>query len=288
MVVVSDKTMSLALALLLAASAAHNHPNLTDRVWGMTVDDLSHVDPVVSGLSQFKVRPTARLVFDPSGSPDYYRQAVTRIHDVANVMGEPVDSAPPSGRLTVADYRRKMAAYMDGLGDSVDIWEIGNEVNGDWTGDSSMMAAKIQAGLEEARERKVRTAVTLFYSDFFKGTDREMVAWSKKYLSDSVREGVDYVLVSFYPDNATGEHPDWPTIFKDLSEAFPKAKLGFGELGLRKPDFTLSSDLTEKRKLMNRYYSMTPPIKKRWIGGYFWWTFVQDKDLWGDLRELVK
>jgi hypothetical protein len=212
---------------------------------------------------------------------------------VANVMGSPIDSAPPSGKMTVGQYRDRVAGFMDALGSNVDLWEIGNEVNGDWTCDSAEMGAKIQAALHETQARHRPAALTLFYSDFYKGKDREMVAWSRKYLSERVRKGLDYVLVSFYPDSATGPHPDWKTIFKDLADTFPNAKVGFGELGLRKADFSLSDDNAEKQKLIERYYRMASPLPGRYIGGYFWWTYRQDANtksspLWATFADVIR
>lgn len=245
-------------------------------IWGVTVDNVTDSAAVVESLAHLRVRPTARIVFDPGASPDDYRKQVHEIHQVAAVMGSPVDSAPPSGRMTVDAYRRRMSAFMDGIGPDADFWEIGNEVNGDWTGDSAAMGLKIDAAQEEATARKLPTALTLFYSDFYKGTDREMATWAAKYLSDRVRKSVGYVLVSFYPDTATGSHPDWKVEFGKLAAVFPTAKFGFGELGLRKADFSLSDDVAGKKALIERYYRMRSPLPGRYIGGYFWWTFRQD------------
>ncbi len=267
------------------------------RMWGVTVDNVSDVAGVVDALKGMKRRPTVRIVFDPGTSPAYYAGPLDAIHRVADVMGEPIDSAPPSGKMTVDEYRRRMSQFMDGLGSRVDVWEIGNEVNGDWTGDSALMGAKVGAAFGEASNRHVRSALTLFYSDFYLGGDRDLRAWSRKYLYEPVRRGVNYVLISFYPDSATGPHPDWKRIFGELAEIFPHAQLGFGELGLRKADFSLSTDSAAKQALIRRYYRMPSPLDgalaDRYIGGYFWWTFRQDavgrdSPLWKTFRDVVR
>jgi hypothetical protein len=195
--------------------------------------------------------------------------------------------------MTVDEYRLRMSSFMDKMGKYVDIWEVGNEVNGDWTGASKTVAAKVAAGMQEAKSRSRKTAVTLFYDPDFVGTDRDMATWSRKYLSTTVRNGADYLLVSFYPTSATGKHPDWTKIFTELGKVFPNAKLGFGELGLANPDGTLSTNVRNKKALIQRYYTMAAPIPTRYIGGYFWWTFAEDavpktKTFWSTFYDVIR
>jgi hypothetical protein len=211
---------------------------------------------------------------------------------VGTVLGEPIDSALTK-KVSLQQYKDRMLWYMEELKGLVDVWEIGNEVNGDWGGESPAVAAKITAAWQEAKVRQLPTALTLFHSDHYKDTDRDMDAWSKKYLPASVRNGVDYVLVSFYPHKADGDHPQWGKIFAELAKTFPKAKLGFGELGLASADFTLNKDVVANERLIRRYYRMAPPIPERYIGGYFWWTFRQDavphsQKLWSTFAEVMR
>ena len=102
-------------------------------VFGVTVDDVARVDAIVEALRSFTVRPTVRVVFDLENQPSYYARPVARISEVADVMGEILDSFEV-GRISVAAYRARAEAYMDALGSSVDVWEIGNEINGEWLG----------------------------------------------------------------------------------------------------------------------------------------------------------
>jgi hypothetical protein len=157
----------------------------------------------------------------------------------------------------------------------VNIWEIGNEVNGDWTCPSMEMGEKLYGTYCQAQSMHLQTALTLFYSPYFIGTDREMVTWSLTYLSATVRNGVDYVLVSYYPTTIAGG-PHWPAIFKRLGAVFPNAKLGFGELGLANPDGTLSNNQAGKSALIRKMYDAGSFYPGRYIGGYFWWTFAED------------
>lgn len=244
-------------------------------LWGVTVDDTTNIVQIVDALGKMPARTTTRVVFDPGMSPSSYSADVAAIHNVANVMGEPIDSEPYNTKLTVAQYRARMVRFMDGLPSTVDIWEIGNEVNGEWTGAPSIMGQKIAAAYDEAKKRGLKTAVTLFYSDSYAGTTRDMARWSSLYIPRYVREGVDYVLVSHYPTTTQGG-PNWSRVFRDLGVAYRKAKLGFGELGLATPDGNLSTDAVAKQQLIKKFYAMPSPNPTRYIGGYFWWTFAED------------
>jgi hypothetical protein len=282
--------MMLGLAML----AVMTTDSLRDPawMWGVTIDNLDDPALISDSLRRLPARPTTRLVFDQAYGPASYREAVAEVRKVGPVIGEPIDSVLTK-KVSPQQYRDRMVWYMEELKGLVDIWEIGNEVNGDWGGESEDVAEKITRTWVEARQRRLPTALTLFYSDHYLGTDREMDAWSRKYLRESVRNGIDYVLVSFYPQRETGDHPDWKAIFSRLGETFPNAKLGFGELGLAKADYTLERDVVRNQSLIRRYYRMSPPIPKRFIGGYFWWTFRQDgvpaeTPIWKEIAESIR
>jgi hypothetical protein len=54
------------------------------------------------------------------------------VKKLSYVMGEIVDSFYMKC-YTVPEYLNRTKDYVDTLGDVVDIWEVGNEINGDWT-----------------------------------------------------------------------------------------------------------------------------------------------------------
>lgn len=243
--------------------------------WGFTVDSVENPDRVVESLEKLPVRPVTRIVLDAGLTPADYKPAVDKIRKVSWVMAEPIDSVMTKS-LTLSGYRNRMTSFMDGLKGSVDVWEIGNEVNGDWSGPSADVAAKVAAGYQEAKKRRLRSALTLFWSDFYLKHERNLVTWSEANLSRDVRRGVDYVLISFYPQSADGPHPNWNDVFAQLAKTFPRAKLGFGELGLADAAFHLSTDPVKKAQLARRYYRQSPHYHDRYIGGFFWWSYLQD------------
>lgn len=270
-------SLVLCFATAMAAMLAPAPATPPGWIWGVTIDNVNDPQLILDSLRQLPKRPMARVVFDEGMDPDYYRSAVSLFSGAADVMGEPIDSVQTKN-LSTTDYRNRMAVYMSNLKDFVGLWEIGNEVNGDWAGDSKTVAAKVTGAYQEAKSRNLKTALTLFQSaeDAYRNTDRDMVAWSEKYLTAATRSGIDYVFISYYPLNEKGVHPNWNRIFTSLAALYPNAKLGFGELGLAQADYSLSKDVVRNAYLVQRYYGMRAPIADRYVGGYFWWSFRQD------------
>ena len=90
-------------------------------------------------------------------------------------------------------------------------------------------------------------------------------------MPQDLKEGLDYLFLSYYEDDNEGFAPDWSEIFTDLQSAFPASKLGIGECGNTASGATQAS----KKAMIRRYYTM-PRYVKNYVGGYFWWYFVQD------------
>src|SRR6266853_476200 len=113
-------------------------PPSTSWLWGVTTDDSTvQTASQVSAVAAFSKRVAIRAVFDPpvGGSPaatDYLssEQALSAQDDV---MGLPVDSSAMS-QFTTAAISARIAEYLAALGPYVRVWEIGNEVNGNWLG----------------------------------------------------------------------------------------------------------------------------------------------------------
>lgn len=252
-------------------------------LFGVTIDDTSKLEDTVAALKLLGRRPTARIVFDAGLHPVDYRDAVTQISAVSDVLAQPVDSSEVA-KLSVSAYQARMAEYMDAFRGQASMWEIGNEVNGEWLGDSADVAAKIGVAYDEAKRRGLKTAVTLYFnSTCVVDPAHEMVVWTESNVPDRVKAGVDFVLVSYYPDDCAGS-PDWPTTFATLARLFPSSAYGFGELGITDP--------ARKESVVRSFYSMPAPVRK-FVGGYFWWTFKEDatptsQPLWNVFNALSR
>jgi hypothetical protein len=106
----------------------------------------------------------------------------------------------------------------------------------------------------------------------------------------AVRNGLDYVLLSYYEGNCNGIRPSaatWTAYFAQLHSLYPGALLGFGEVGMNSP--VASSTLAAAQSLLSYYYSL-PISLSYYVGGYFWWYYDEDclpfatKPLWGTLQ----
>jgi hypothetical protein len=255
-----------------------------DRLWGFTVDDPWRTEAVAEALAAMPRRPMARVVFDLDQPPGAYRGPLAAIGRVADVMGELLDSRFVA-QVTTDAYAARAEAFVRTLGPRVDVWEVGNEVNGEWLGKPGEVAAKVEGAYRVVKAHGGRAAVTLYYNEGCRGhPGADPVRWAGERLSAEVRAGLDYVFVSRYEDDCPGPEPDWPAVFARLARLFPRAGLGIGECGTKAPD--------RKEALVRRYYGMRLS-EPRFVGGYFWWDFGSDmvpssRPLHGLVRDLMR
>jgi hypothetical protein len=238
-----------------------------DRVYGVTIDAVGSINAIVNSLSGHRVKPTTRIVFDEWIPAADYLSSVNKIHNVSYIMGEILDSYYVN-QYSVSQYTNRTIEYLDVLGDKVDIWEIGNEINGEWLGNNDSVVAKMTQAYAIVNGRNKKTALTLYYNyNCWEHTQNEMFRWVLNNVPSNMRKGLDYVLVSYYEDDCNNYQPNWQRVFDSLHVIFPKSKLGIGECGTNKSN--------KKREYINRYYRMN--IKTpNYIGGYFWWYYKQD------------
>jgi hypothetical protein len=274
-----------ALAACLAASAsAQTLRPIGTPINGVTVDAIDHLPSIVDALASMSRPVTARIVFDEFVPATDYLTAAKKIHPVSYVMGEILDSFYVKQYTTDA-YKARAQEYVDTLGAYVDIWEVGNEINGEWLGDTASVVEKMIGAYDVVKAKDYRAALTLYYNqDCWSRKDHEMFSWTAANVPDRMKQGLDYVLISYYEDDCNGLQPDWKPIFMQLHAMFPNSQIGFGEVGTRRA--------ARKEAYMTRYYSMNIDVPN-YIGGYFWWYFKQDavpktKPLWNVLNGLLR
>jgi hypothetical protein len=269
------------LSVQAATNQKDNNPamrTIPAPIYGVTIDDISQIAAIKNSLANLPHMPTARIVFDEHMPASYYAPAVKRLHNVSYIMGELLDSSAFS-TYNLEAYKKRTAEYLNELDGQVDLWEIGNEVNGEWLGKQADVIKKIMAANTMVKARGGRTALTLYYNLGCSPTKQnEMFVWANA-IPDSMRNNLDYVFVSYYPDDCPGPKPNWDEIFAKLHTLFPNSKLGFGEIGTaidsKKPEF------------IKQYYGLKVN-SPYFVGGYFWWYFRQDmvpakKPLWSVL-----
>ena len=273
------------LALPLTAPPLHSTASaqtitpVGPRMFGLTVDNVSDevMPDIIKAIREIKgrsgLRPMVRVVFDFNdetfeakkyqfrpedfiGEVKHYRQAILKIRAEADVMGEFIDSSAvyrchydPS---PVRCYEARIKAYaegfrdvVEGLKDVVDVWEIGNELNGEWVGwleaswsDPNVMfeqmlpvRRRVAKGVMETYrllkqiKPDARTALTFYYNsdtvnhgwtrDLKLNAEGKLVEYGHSYdLLEWVRDqrdllpDVDYVFLSYYEDDNVGVRPN--------------------------------------------------------------------------------
>jgi len=253
---------------------------------GITVDNVKDLSEIVASIGNLSQKMMTRIVYNPGKKASDYRDATVAIKKVSFVMGEIVDSFYMKC-YTVPEYLDRTKDYVDALGDVVDVWEVGNEINGDWTFGSTRkckprasvkstpaadVALKMVAAYDYVKSKGKITELTLYYN---KGCGapaaNEMFTWAEANIPDRMKQELDYVLVSYYEDDCHGLQPDWPAVFQRLSAMFPQSKIGMGECGAQKR----RAPYEVKKQYIDRYYRMHIDLP-HYVGGYFWWYFRQD------------
>jgi hypothetical protein len=273
-------------------------------IYGVTLDDVSKLAGVTNSLSHMAQVPTVRIVFGTGVKPSYYVNPIKEFRPVSYIMGQLIDSSYMKHYKTVTEVQSWTQSYTSTLGSLVDIWEVGNEVNGNWLSresDGADVLPKIEAMYDIVSGLGGATAITFFYegepSDpnnciaTSHGGD-DMFTWINQRFqlnlpmnhrpaeTEEIRLNVDYVLVSWYPDQCSGAHPGWPWVFTQLANIFPNSKVGFGELGTVHPQYGSSFEINE----IKQYYAMAKTVSgfpPSYIGGYFWWYFAEEMVPWG-------
>jgi hypothetical protein len=270
------KIIAILLTVFLSIQISNATTIDTTRVYGVTIDAVSKLSAIVTSLSKHCNKPTTRIVFDEWVPATDYQNAVNQIHNVSFIMGELLDSYYMK-QYNLQQYTDRTNEYVNLLGGKVDIWEIGNEINGEWLGNTSDVVAKMNSAYNIVKSKNKKAALTLYYNyNCWEKPANEMFRWANTNISTQMKNGLDYVWVSYYEDDCNGYQPNWQKVMDSLHVIFPNSKIGIGECG------TIKS--TKKAAYIKRYYNMKITTKN-YVGGYFWWYYKQDcvpytKALW--------
>jgi hypothetical protein len=258
------------------ASAAGPAP-----LFGVTVDGIGHLGSTVAALAGLPERPTTRVYFDVREPARHYAAAVRRIGRVSTVMGELLDSSDEKA-ISVAAFQARVESYLHTLGPDVGIWEIGNEVNGNWTGPYPTVAAKLTEAYDAVTAAGGTTALTLYANNFGPNhcgdgqAELTPAQFSERYVPARVARGLSYVFLSYYPTQCGGREPSPAQLrgaLRQLHGIYPRARLGFGEVGLPNP--VTKASLGKARQIMRWAYALNPGLSY-YAGGYFWWYAAED------------
>lgn len=225
---------------------------------GVNITDIDNLKPALLTLSELAKlgKLTARLVVDNGRPVSDYKEPALQISQYADLMVQVQDSYGDAKVSTSALFDKADKLYKM-LNPITQIWEIANEINGDWLSTSAFARATFLSSYFGTRNCK--RAVTLFVQP-------DYLAWAA-----SNKIPCEYVFLSSYPTNKKDLLYNWENDFKVLQALYPNALLGFGEFGYenwRRPD------LAAKKSLIAYYYGMQLKNKK-YVGGCFWWDFQE-------------
>jgi hypothetical protein len=104
----------------------------------------------------------------------------------------------------------------------------------------------------------------------------EPLGFSRRYVPAAVRAGIGYVFLSYYEDACGNRRPSartWTAYFRSLHALYPRARLGFGEIGLADP--VTPRTMRAAKSLIRYYYGLRIRLPY-YTGGYFWWYYAED------------
>ncbi len=275
---------AVTLSTILAASPAQAAVvrALPNPIYGITLDDVSgastaRITKERASITALPRKATARVVFDESTGPADYATQLAQLYPDVYVMGELSDSEYMA-QLSVQQYKNRAASFVGALADRVDIWEVGNEVNGDWTGKYSDVSAKIAGAFDVVEAAGARSELTLWYNPGCAGSPNELdpVGFTNQYVPQRMRTGLEYVTISYYETECNNYRPTaakLTTLFQQLHGLYPNAKLGFGEIGL--PDSVSTSTTAKAQSIAAYYYGLHIDLPY-YVGGYFYWYLAED------------
>jgi hypothetical protein len=317
----SPQNVNQTAALKAAEERQIERPACSDllhsgAVFGVTITEPDKVDDrairELRKLTSASAKPVVtRVVFDPikkTKEADFeralndYRDQVEKIRQVSCVMGEIGDSKymhfylPDPGEVKrdwpvgYRNYEQWTERLARKMGPLVDLWEFGNEINGDWTGwkdedyqgkTTAELVAKQKAVLQAiaASYNKLislradhvikddaLTAITLYYNDdgkrpcdeYPEARMRNWATWAKGLQPDifgAARRDVDLVLLSYYASDCgsvDGSVNGLEGAFGFLSRVFdgPHTSFGLGEVGYASRD--CPTDLDDEKRVNKR------------------------------------
>jgi hypothetical protein len=250
-----------AFCFIIPSFAQHDDPNTLPAYFnGITLDDINSLTPEQwKTLESFPLPVVVRVVFDADTEPDKYLISVGQLNSKTFpgtakrrffVMGELVDSDflakyrwecdktpgctfDEKTSAAFHDYKTRVDKYLSTLKNIVDIWEVGNEVNGEWADEGCVKnsddscfsdvkekkdktgikrksspnplftARKVKYAIDEVKKIHKPIALTLIHQP-------ECTTWSSNTMFDWARNNlkplidgdqIDYLLISYYEDN---------------------------------------------------------------------------------------
>lgn len=291
--------MKILHALAIAGALARSASAESAVIYGVTIETTHRLEALTRALAAHQHRPTVRLVFQEGTTPTDYAKAVPRIAEVADIMGMVADSTAMAG-LDAAALADRQRQFQTAFGARISLWEVGNELNGEWVGPPGDTRTKLSASIAAARALggpDVQLALTL---NHWPGPDCYTHDWEAtvpfaRAIPAADRARIDLLLLSYYQQSCPDRPPEDARALGDalaaLAPLFPNARLGIGEVGVK----NRTDPMAFRRAVIARDYGHHQALRARFgarfVGGYFWWSYSDDAvgrsgpgPLWPDLE----
>lgn len=225
-------------------------------------------------------RPAVRIVLDDLGEIDAWADAVGAIQDTGSlVVGQVCDSFL-IGKLSDEEWGSRLDTVFTRLA-SVDVWEVGNELGGNWLGDKAV--ERVTQAARRARSASRPTLLTLYYQLGQDEPRYSTFTWAKANLTPGLMELVDVVGLSIYPQHhPLGSGAD--RVLAALAAAFPGHAIAVTEAGYGAEDlndgpwwFGSADDIHAARREVARHITSVGLGRARCWGAPFWWYFLEDE-----------
>jgi len=270
--------------------------------WGVTVDRTTDYVNVIQSVSDMVENvPTdayARIVFDEFVPATHYDAIVAAAQAAGvTVVGQILDSTSLP-YYTLAQFQARVQEYV-GHFPQIDIWEIGNEVNGEWLGTQVREKIEYAAGYIKSADPGDTTMLTFFWQ---MGTadqaSNTLFQWIADNVSPALTANLNVIALSTWIGGAPfGIAHD--EVFERINAIFPAQTVVMGELGYwsrgttkawwwrsrDNPTTTVRRALAEHMYLANLAFPYSD-------GGVFWWYYYQEMyggtSLWDTVNEVYR
>ncbi|HEV3352657.1 MAG TPA: hypothetical protein VG076_07020 [Acidimicrobiales bacterium] len=275
------------------ATRATNRPQ-----WGVTFDDISGGSGDLATVRDLVGGDAAdgwvRIVFDRTEAASSYTGEVNAAHGLGlRVVGQFLDSSDMKS-VGVAEWQARVASYVSTL-PSVDEWEVGNEVNGNWLG--ADVAAKVAYAASYVKAHTTaRTLLTLYWQIGEDDATHSMFTWLHANVSAATMGAIDDVGISLYPE----DHPmgaAFDRVMATLHDAAPGRRIMVTELDYWSPDLAhtwwwgSTGDPTGAARRQVAVLYQSAVLGYQWSGGGgYWWYYLAEalpkNQLWSTLASV--
>jgi hypothetical protein len=270
--------------------------------WGATVDRLNDYPSVLQSISDLVQNVPndgyVRIVFD-EGQPATTYDGIVSAALASNlvVMGEILDSSSMK-QYPLGQFQARVQEYVDHF-PGITVWEIGNEVNGEWLGTQVKEKIEYAASYVKSKDPADTTVLTFYWQMGTAGSAAySLFQWIDDNVSPALKANVDVVALSVYPGDAPlGIAHD--EVFERLHALFPTQQVAMGELGYWSPGTTRvwwwrseQRPTTTVRRALARQMYLADLSFPYGLGGVFWWFYYDemwgDTPLWHDVNDIYR